>query len=47
MENIEFQITFCETNLRYLLGEPESEDRDNKIAFMKSEIKRLKEEVKI
>ena len=42
--NMEFQLTWCETNLHYLYG---TEDLNNaeikrKIAFMESEIERLK-----
>jgi hypothetical protein len=41
--NNEFQIAFCETNLRWLAGEPVSEERTRKEQFMISEIKRLSE----
>lgn len=42
-ENIEFNIQFCESNLRYLLNwQPESD----KIAFMKDEIERLNKELR-
>ena len=40
LANAEFQLTFCETNLGWLLGD-ESPDEE-KISFMKSEIVRLK-----
>lgn len=39
LKNIEFQITSCETNLHYLLGD-EVPDQE-KIDFMRSEIERL------
>jgi len=44
-KNIEFQITFCETNLRYLAGEPPSEEVTRKQKFMVDEIDRLKKEL--
>lgn len=37
-ENAEFAIAWCETNLRYLLGEVPLPDE--KIAYMRSEIRR-------
>lgn len=42
-QNLEFQLTFCETNLRYLLGD-ENPDK-KKIEYMKKEIKRIKKEL--
>jgi hypothetical protein len=43
LANAEFQLTFCETNLRWLLGD---EPRDEaKIDYTQSEITRLKEHV--
>jgi len=42
--NNNFQITFCETNLRWLAGEPPSEERTRKEQKMVSEIARLKAE---
>jgi len=38
----DFQITFCETNLRWLEGEPPSEERTRKQQAMVSEIERLR-----
>jgi len=38
VKNLEFQITFAETNIAYLSGEPESESRERKIAFNKKTI---------
>ena len=42
-QNLEFQLTFCENNLRYLLGDP----TPNKelIGFNREEIKRIKNEL--
>ena len=42
-QNLEFQLTFCENNLRYLLGDP----TPNKelIDFNRGEIKRIKNEL--
>jgi len=42
MKNKEFQITFCETNLRWLAGEPPSDERTRKQQAMMQEIDRLK-----
>jgi hypothetical protein len=42
-QNLEFQLTFCENNLRYLLGDEVS--NEEKIEYMKSEIKRIKKEL--
>ncbi len=42
MKNNEFQITFCETNLRWLNGEPPSGERTRKQQTMMQEIDRLK-----
>ena len=41
--NRDFQIQWCETNLRYLLGEPDQDNPEviRKIAYMRSEIARL------
>lgn len=41
-KNNDFQITFCETNLRWLAGEPPSDERDRKMQVMVLEIERLK-----
>lgn len=43
--NLEFKITFSETNLRWLYGEPQSESRDKKIDFNKKEIEKAKIEL--
>lgn len=41
--NAEFQLTWCESNLRYLLGEDQNDPETiRKIEFMKSEIERVK-----
>lgn len=40
--NMEFNIIWCETNIRYLHDELPSEDRDRKIAFNVAEIECLK-----
>jgi len=37
----EFQIVWCETNLRWLAGEPVSDERTRKERYMVSEIERL------
>ena len=44
--NREFQITWCESNLFYLLGEPNQNDPETvrKIKFMRGEIERLTNE---
>ena len=43
MKNLEFNLSFCETNLRFLLG---SEILNKKaISFNKKEIKRIKKEL--
>lgn len=39
IRNIEFNIAWCETNLRYWLGDPNPDIE--KIAYMRSEIERL------
>ena len=44
MKTNDFQIAFCETNLRWLAGEPPSEERTQKEKFFVSEIERLKAE---
>lgn len=44
--NIEFNITFCETNIRWLCGDLSSEERDRKIAFNFAEVARLKNKLK-
>ncbi len=41
MKDNGFQIVWCENNLRYLAGEPPSEERSRKEQFMLSEIERL------
>jgi len=41
-ENTEFNIAFCETNLRWLAGNPESPENTKKIEKVKKEITRLK-----
>jgi hypothetical protein len=43
--NKEFQITWCETNIRWLDGESPSEKRDTSILYMMDEIRRLKEKL--
>ena len=42
-QNREFQITWCQTNLSYLLGEENQDDPEiiRRITFMRSEIQRL------
>jgi len=40
-KNLEFNIAWCETNLRWIAGEPPSEERDRKLAFNVAEITRL------
>lgn len=40
-QNKAFQLQFCETNLRYLLGEEQTPETIEKIEFMRSEIARL------
>ena len=49
IRNVEFQQAFCETNLRYLLGEDQTDPEIiRRIKFMKEEIvrlERLKEEL--
>jgi hypothetical protein len=45
-ENTEFNITFCETNLRWLSGNPESPENTKKIEKTKKEISRLKKILK-
>lgn len=40
-DNIRFQITFCQSNLRWLRGNALSDDRDKGIQFMEQEIERL------
>jgi hypothetical protein len=42
-QNLEFQLTFCENNLRHLLGGEVPDQK--KIEYMKSEIKRIKKEL--
>jgi len=44
MKNNDFQIVSCETNLRWLAGEPPSEERTRQTQKMVDEIKRLTEE---
>jgi len=44
-KNAEFQLVWCETNLRYLVGEPPSEKRNKNIEYMKSEIERLRKKL--
>jgi hypothetical protein len=39
-QNLEFQLTSCETNLRYLLGAEEL--NEEAIAYNKKEIERIK-----
>lgn len=39
-QNLEFQLTFCENNLRYLLGDENPDQK--KIEHVKKEIKRIK-----
>jgi len=41
MKNNDFQIAFCETNLRWLAGDPPSEERAQKVRAMVREIERL------
>jgi len=45
-ENTEFNITLCETNLRWLSGNPESPENTKKIEKTKKEISRLKKILK-
>lgn len=40
-EQILFNITFCQTNLRWLNGDPPSEKKNKAIEFQKMEIERL------
>ena len=42
-QNLEFNLAFCETNLRWLLGAEELNKKA--IAFNKKEIKRIKKEL--
>ena len=42
-QNLEFQLTFCENNLRYLLGDPIP--NEELIDFNREEIKRIKNEL--
>jgi hypothetical protein len=42
-QNLEFQLTFCENNLRYLLGDPTP--NEELIGFNREEIKRIKNEL--
>jgi hypothetical protein len=42
-QNLEFNLTSCETNLRYLLGAEELNKKA--ITFNKKEIKRIKKEL--
>ena len=44
-KNLEFAIVWCETNLRYLYGDPESEERNKKIEDMKSWIQDNKKQL--
>ena len=39
--NLDFQIQWCETNLRFLADEPPGAARDQAITFMFAEINRL------
>jgi hypothetical protein len=41
LHNIEFQIVWCEDNLRWLAGDPPSEERTRRQEYMTSEIARL------
>lgn len=43
-QNRAFRITWCETNLRWLAGEPPSEENTKRKDYMVREIKRLKTE---
>ena len=45
MQDNGFQIAFCETNLRWLAGEPPSDERTRKQQKMVEEIARLKDSV--
>lgn len=44
-KNIEFAIAWCETNLRWLAGDPPSEERTRKEQINVCEIERLKSEL--
>ncbi len=46
MKNNDFQIAWCETNLRWLVGEPPSDERTRRIQAMISEIERLSQDNK-
>jgi aryl-alcohol dehydrogenase-like predicted oxidoreductase len=43
-QNLEFQLNFCENNLRYLLGDETPDQK--KIEYMRKEIKRIKKKLK-
>lgn len=45
LKNKEFQRTFCENNLRWLAGDPPSDERTQKMQYMQSEIERLRLEI--
>lgn len=42
-QNLEFRLSFCENNLRYLLGDEIPDQK--KIQYMKKEIKRIEKEL--
>jgi len=43
IRNMEFQLSWCETNLRYLYGSDQNDEEVKRnIAYMKNEIARLK-----
>lgn len=42
-QNLEFNLTFCETNLLFLLGAKEINKKA--VRFMRKEIKRIKKEL--
>lgn len=43
--NLEFQVAFSETNLRYLHGEPSSPERDRAIAMNETAIREASQEL--
>lgn len=45
IHQLEFKITFSENNIFYLMGDPESERRNELIEFNKSEIEKAKAEI--
>lgn len=45
LDNLRFQVTWCESNLRYLLGNPASEENTKLINYMKKEIEEIKRKI--